>query len=260
MSTLTRATNKELTVPQYTFYKRKGMTDEKVMALHGYNTASLNAWKKQNDLVGVKFEKDVKVSQGAVSTSSSVDSKPEIFTALAVEQYENKLDSAESDLQPTRPILSPSDIQTLAQSVKRSETPLNDEYEGALSVGNPQTSQVPLNPINYIDLTAVENGELKAELAALEERHVKDGAELDAMRGKYHAEKTHNARHCDELVAERRKNKELDAQNRNLLAQLKRQDELLVAADRDRKLLFALMEKAVEQNKQIQVAVEGGEY
>ena len=260
MSAMTRAANKELTVKQYEFYKRKGMTDEKVMALHGYNTASLNAWKKQNDLVGVKFEKDVKVSQGAVATSSSVDNKPEVFMEMAVEQFESKLDSDKNDTQPARPILSPSDIQTLAQSIKRPEAALNEEYEGALSVGSPQMGKVPLNPINNIDLTKMENDEMQQQIIWLEERHVKDGAELDEMRAKYQAEKARGNKFCDDMIRARRQYTESEAKVTNLLEQIKRQDELLIAADRDSKLLFMTMEKAVELDKRMQVAVEGGEY
>lgn len=71
--TMIQPKNKELTVKQYEFYKRKGLSDEKVMKLHGYHTASLNAWKKENNLIGVKFEPEVKITG---NPNTSVDEKP----------------------------------------------------------------------------------------------------------------------------------------------------------------------------------------
>ncbi len=136
-----------------------------------------------------------------------------------------------------------------AELRKRTEQEDADYIPGSLSVGNPQT-----NMAASVNMHAIENAELRTQIKWLEERHVKDTAEMDKVNEEIAYQKKRGNQRCDELMIERRKNQKLYAENQNLLAEVKRQDELLIAADRDSKLLFAIMEKAVEQNKNI---VEG---
>lgn len=136
-----------------------------------------------------------------------------------------------------------------AELAKRTEQEDADYISGSLSVGNPQT-----NMAASVNMHAIENAELQTQIKWLEERHVKDTADMDKVNEEIAYQKKRGNQRCDELMIERRKNQKLYAENQNLLDQVKRQDELLIAADRDSKLLFAVMEKAVEQNKKI---VEG---
>lgn len=57
MTTQAKEIKKPLTVTQYEFYKTKDnpMTDAQVMKIHGFNNASFNAWKKENNLVGKNY-------------------------------------------------------------------------------------------------------------------------------------------------------------------------------------------------------------
>lgn len=117
-----------------------------------------------------------------------------------------------------------------------------------------------LNGENRLSLIEAERDESIFNAAWLEERHVQDTDVIDNLRAELEKEKARGDRFCDEIVETRRKLVEENAKVINLTAQIKRQDELLIAADRDRKLLFSVMEKAVEQNKRIQASVEGGEF
>lgn len=155
-----------------------------------------------------------------------------------------------------KPSLAQLDQERLAAELKRRAEQEDADYiSGSLSVGIPQLhSLIPVNTAPTVNMHAINNAELKTQIKWLEERHVKDTAEMDEVNKEIAYQKKRGNQRCDELMIERRKNQSLYAENQNLLAQVKRQDELLVAADRDHKLLFAVMDKAVEQNKKI---VEG---
>lgn len=253
MTTIQQPKNKELTAKQYEFYKRKGMTDDKVMKLHGFNNASFYAWKEANNLKGVKFEKDVKtVKSNDMGDVSSVESKGNVVT------YENQ--SVKARLSDFKPDVEPD----TEKDAKQPET--SERYEifnaaeletlGGLSVGEP--SPIPLN--NETNLLQLRIDELEKEKVWLEERHVREGANADELRTELAKAKERGNDFCDRMLAAERMYREESTKVINLTAQIKRQDELLIAADRDRRLLFMTMEKAVEQNKQIQASVESGEF
>ena len=84
-------TAKPLTVKQYTFYKERGMTDSTVMKQHGLNNASFYAWKKENNLNGVKFNKNVEVTKGSeVKPLKENDIAKERLTQTISEYEANK--------------------------------------------------------------------------------------------------------------------------------------------------------------------------
>lgn len=147
---------------------------------------------------------------------------------------------------------------------------LKNDSEGVYDAFRPPYKQILTNLVerpsvaldadNRISLIEVERNESIFNTAWLEERHVQDTDIINNLRAELEKEKARGDRFCDEIVETRRKLVEENAKVINLTAQIKRQDELLIAADRDRKLLFMTMEKATELNKQIQASVEGGEF
>ncbi len=250
LKTLTRP----LTINQYKIHKRYGITDERIMSLHGYNSVSLREWKEMNlrKLLNEKTQHTLSVdSETLEHIAKTVTSAPSVSGTQPDKQTPSEpVETLKTPSEASQPSLAQLDQERLAAELaKRTEQEDAEYISGSLSVGNPQT-----NMAANVNMHAIENAELQTQIKWLEERHVKDTADMDKVNEEIAYQKKRGNQRCDELMIERRKNQKLYAENQNLLAQVKRQDELLIAADRDSKLLFAVMAKAVEQNKKI---VEG---
>lgn len=238
---------KQLTVKQYEFYKRKGMTDDKVMKQHGMHSAGLNAWKKANNLIGVKFEADVKVTKSnEMGNVQSVDSKPANPTA---EQSESAPPIDKSDSQSVRPTLEPADLQILAEQVKSGTEDSTHDSEGA---------------DNSINLKDAEIEELKNQLIALEERHVLDGEWIHNLKAEVERWKAERQKEwdCSEMWRNRflAAEKEIEAKNidiANLKYERQKQDEALEREYRKDAVTDGIMQMYLDAKSRLNETVEG---
>lgn len=172
---MTTIKEKVLTPKQYEFYKRKGMTDAKVMELHGYNTVTLNVWKKENNLIGVKFEKDVQVESVTTIQAAKVseETKPlrekevvKASLAQTIEEYEAN--------------------KKIQEKLKEKNAPVKENPAiGSLSVGEPSAMPVVKTTAEHTgNVQAIEMEKLKKMLASLEERHAADTETIGQLEKK----------------------------------------------------------------------------
>lgn len=237
---------KPLTKTQYEFYKRKGMTDETVMKLHGLNTASLNAWKKENDLVGVKFEKDL-VVEGNV-TKTPLVKKEELLkenniqpdklqksaaeTEIAIKQYnankkiQDKLKEKKPAAVESKPIQSEIDSDVTAQP----EAPAKEEFK------------MP-------DVTQVDEPDYEKDIAWLNERHAADTENIRLLR----ADIKHLQKERYEIIERsdrwREKFLAMDEENGRLLKELESRDQMMEKSALREDYLFQTMELAQDMRK-----------
>lgn len=231
MTTAKEIPFKELTVKQYEFYKRKGMTDERVMKIHGYNVVTLNAWKKKHDLIGVKFEKDVTVTEGKLlrekeiaperlTSTSSVDSKP----TEVIEKTVLKL--ADDAIEVT-------DKQVQRKEVEALKKAHNEDFE------HPSTEW--LEERHCKDTQTIDC--LRYELKESERKRKLEAESSDTWRTKYRA--------ADEELSKAKVKH--DAEVRNLQYEITLLNKALEAHAGDEQLLLLTMKKAVSFAERVKV-------
>lgn len=117
------AAKRELTVEQYKFYKTqiRPMSDEQIMKIHGIHNAALNKWKRENDLIGKKFEPDVKTSVAISQPKDDVPETPESIALVADTAEQEQIPAEEPECLTGGPDDADKDIEIayLNQQIKQ---------------------------------------------------------------------------------------------------------------------------------------------
>lgn len=178
---MTNATEvkKELTVSQYEFYKSGGMTDAKVMEIHGLDHNQLYKWKKVNDLVGKDYGlrggPSVKVYKAEEVQPLKENDIPKgrlTGTYSPNKQIQEKLAEKKPEKTGWEKVKELTD--QMSQEMKTEVLAAAEESVKAPSIEETQTD-IGLSLMEQLD-------NLRKEKALLEEQHVKNNAEKDSLR------------------------------------------------------------------------------
>lgn len=222
---------KELTVKQYEFYKKQinPMTDKKIMQIHGLDNNQFYAWKKKHNLVGMKFEPAVKVTD--VKTT-------------AVNKSEESSEPLEETITETLKLPKENDIP--AERLEKVSEPVKETAE--LTVYDDiirEDVQAPSEPVLTLKETFTgENEPLSIEW--YQARYDEDTKTIHELKTELAYQKERGNKLADELVKERREHRETHAEVLNLKNEIRIQDEQLVKGEKDERLLFMVMDKAIE--------------
>lgn len=282
MTTQAKEIKKPLTVTQYEFYKTKDnpMTDAQVMKIHGFNNASFNAWKKENNLVGKNYGlqgkapvKVVKIQEEPVAEVLR-EKRVDPARLFGNKQAKERLSGFKVESEPT-----PEVEEKQPDTHERYEQFSVEEIEtiGALSVGEPSIVNINSNKPAGMERVEIpeslllkqENEKLKAHIASLEDRHVKESQLIDELRRDVkdaNKERYVEIERGDEWRTKARNfERELDKVKQehsikvsNLENEVKRLDQALQLHAEDETLLFLTMQKAVQMRSRVTESVEEG--
>lgn len=219
---------KELTVKQYEFYKKQinPMTDKKIMQIHGLDNNQFYAWKKKHNLIGAKFEPAVKVSD----VKTTVPAKSE--------------EALEESITETLKLLKENDIP--AERLEKVSEPVKETAELTVSDDSIQKDDLtPSEPAPTLKQAFM--GEIEPlSIEWYQARYDEDTKTIHELKTELAYQKERGNKLADELVKERREHRETHAEVLNLKNEIRIQDEQLVKGEKDERLLFMVMDKAIE--------------